>query len=494
MMPLLEARGVSKTYPGGIRALDHVDFDVREGEIHALLGENGAGKSTLAKILYGLVYPDEGTIFYRGRRVVFSSPRDALRLGILYVPQYPSMPAGVSLSDLVSVYAEARGSGSVRDVLDAAERMGWGLDPRVDVGLLSLVDRQRLTLALGLGLGFKVLLLDEPTSFLSGPEIERVLESVKRLKDEGLSIVYITHRVEEVLRVADRATILRRGRVSARLDRLEGVDASSLIRYIVGEALPVEHAGVERGSRTLGSYALRVEGLAVRGEDGRLVVDNVGLSVRRGEIVAIVGIEGMGQRELLEAIAGVRPRVSGYVEVCGKRVDSVKGFRRAGGRYIHGDRLEALALNMSLAENVIAPSHAMTEVCKGFVLSRRLVEALALRVIRGLSIRGDVWSPVASLSGGNQQKVMVGREVLIGDACLVVAHNPTAGLDIASARKLLELFAGLSSRGVGVLFATPSVDEALQVADRILVMRGGRITAEFERGVKREEVYHAIIV
>ena len=490
-MKLLEARGLSKTYPGGIRALDHVDFDVLEGEVHALLGENGAGKSTLAKILYGLVYPDEGVILYKGRRVTLSSPRDALRLGILYVPQYPSMPLGVSLEDFVRVYVEARGSGSVGDVLEAAERMGWSLDPDSDVGLLPLVDRQRLMLSIGLGLGFEVLLLDEPTSFLSGPEVDRVLDTVSRLKREGLSVVYITHRVGEVLRVADRVTVLRRGRVAARLDDLSNVGPRELISYIAGR--PVQLDIVKRASRPLGSYALRVRGLSVRDDSGRLVVDNVELSVRRGEVVAIVGIEGMGQRELLEAIVGVRPRESGVIEVCGSRVASIREFRRAGGRYIHGDRLEALAPSMTVAENVVSPLHAASIASRLGVLLRRLVEALTLRVIRGLSIAGEPWSPISSLSGGNQQKVLVGREIMIGDVCLVVAHNPTAGLDVVSAGKLLGLLAELGERGVGILFATPSVDEALQVADRILVIRRGRIVAEFEHGVEREEVYNAIV-
>ncbi len=486
---VLAARSVSKVYPGGIRALDRVDFEVYEGEVHALLGENGAGKSTLAKILYGLVYPDEGHVEYRGSRVSLSSPRDALRLGILYVPQYPVFPRNVTVQEVIELFAEARGSGKPSDVVAAAESLGWRLELRRRAGELQLVDRQRLMLSIAVGLGFEVLLLDEPTSFLSGAEVDRLLGIVERLKGR-LSVVYVTHRIDEVYRIADRVTVLRGGRVAARIDEPRRVPREELLELVVGSSRIAASASRER---SFGGVVLRVEELRVRGDDGRLAVDGVSFSVRRGEVVAIVGIEGMGQRELLEAIAGLRRVESGSVVLEGVEVGSVAVFRSLGGRYVPGDRLDALAASMSVSENIIVARHVSRIVARlGWVLWR-LARSLVESLLKSFGVRGSASTPVGSLSGGNQQRVLLARELGVEGASLLVLHNPTAGLDAKGALELLERISSLAAKGVGVVLATPVIDEALAVADRILVMRGGRIIAEFERGVGRSVVAGAIL-
>ncbi len=486
---VIAARGVSKMYPGGIRALDHVDFDVYEGEVHALLGENGAGKSTLAKILYGLVYPDEGYVEYRGVRVRLSSPRDALRLGILYVPQYPVFPRNVTVREVVELFVDARGSGELSDVIAAAESLGWRLELDERAGELQLVDRQRLMLSVAIGLGFDVLLLDEPTSFLSGAEVDRLLDVVEGLKGR-LSVVYVTHRIDEVYRIADRVTVLRGGRVAARIDEPRRVPREELLELVVGSSRVAMK--VPKG-RPLGSTVLHVERLRVRGDDGRLVVDDVSFEVRRGEVIAIVGIEGMGQRELLEAIVGLRRPDSGSVVLKGVKVNNVAVFRSLGGRYVPGDRLDALAVSMSVSENIIVARHVSRIVARlGWILWS-LARSLVERLLKSFGVRGSASAPVGSLSGGNQQRVLLARELGVEGASLLVLHNPTAGLDAKGAIELLERISSLAARGVGVVLATPVIDEALAVADRILVMRGGRIIAEFERGVERSVVASAIL-
>ncbi len=489
--PLLAARGISKIYPGGIRALDRVDLELFEGEVHALLGENGAGKSTLAKILYGLLYPDEGRVEYRGSPVRLLSPRDALRLGILYVPQYPLLPQGLSLREVVSIYAEARGfeGDAWRAVERAAEELGWGLDARRPTESLSLVERQRFMISLALGLGFEVLMLDEPTSFLSGHEVDRLLGVIGGLKGR-VTVLYITHRIGEVKHIADRVTVLRRGRVAARLEEPRGVSDEELVKLITGGSRPPR---VERRGGPSGEPVLVVEGLRVLGDDGRPAVNGVSIAVRRGEVVAIVGIEGMGQREFLEAIVGVRPRLEGSVRLRGVEVGSIAEFRRLGGRYVPGDRLEALALDMSVAENIVSPRHAARYSARGPLLIRKLVYSLAERIIREFNIVARPATRLRGLSGGNQQKVLLGRELGIGEPSVLVLHNPTAGLDVASSQALLARLAGLAERGAAILFSTPSIEEAVAVADRILVWRGGRVVAEFERGAPVEEVAKRIL-
>ncbi len=482
--PLLEARSVSKVYPGGIRALDRVDFDLCFGEIHALLGENGAGKSTLAKILYGLLYPDEGFVAYKGHRVSLGSPRDALRIGILYVPQYPLLPRGVSVREVVELYIEARGAGSVSDVVSAAEELGWSLELDRDAGGLTLVERQRLMLSIALGLGFEVLLLDEPTSFLSGVEVERLLSVVEKLRG-SMGVVYVTHRIGEVRRLADRVTVLRSGRVVARLDDPRGVAEEELVKLVVGERVAALKG---RKGKPGDKVVLRVEDLSV----GR-IVKNVSFVVRKGEVVAIVGIEGMGQKELLEAIVGLRRDRRGRVLFNGVEVHSVPIFRRMGGRYVPGDRLEALALELSVAENVVAARHVAALVSRLGVFDWRRVSLLVSKLLELFGVKGSPSSRISELSGGNQQRVLLAREMGVEGARLLVMHNPTAGLDAKGAHELLERIARMADEGVAVLFSTPSIDEALAVADRILVMRGGRLVAEFERGVAREEVAKAIL-
>ncbi len=488
---ILAARGISKTYPGGIRALDGVDFELREGEVHALLGENGAGKSTLAKILYGLVYPDRGVVEYRGRRVELLSPRDALSLGILYVPQYPLLPRGLTVAEVVELYAEARGfrGEPVSAVKGAAENLGWSIDFDADADSLGLVERQRLFLSLALGLGFEVLILDEPTSFLSGVEVERLLERIEDVKGR-VSIVYITHRIGEVRRIADRVTVLREGRVVARIDDPSSVSDEELVS-LVARKRGLSAIGRRGGRR--GRVVLRVEGLRVRRDDGRLAVDNVSFEVREGEVVAIVGIEGMGQRELLEAIAGLRRPESGRVVLDGVVVDDVRVFRLAGGRFVPGERLEALAADMTVLENIVSPLHAARIVFDKLVLRVSRALSLASRVVDEYGIVGGPRSRVGELSGGNQQKVLLGREMGVEGLKLLVMHNPTAGLDVASSRLVLEKIAGLADRGVAVLFSTPFIEEAALVADRILAWRGGRVAAVFERGTPVEEIAKAIL-
>jgi simple sugar transport system ATP-binding protein len=481
-------KGITKVYPDGVIALRDVDFEVYEGEIHALLGENGAGKTTLMRILYGEIRPTRGEVWVWSERVEFRSPRDALAKGISMVYQNFTLVPNLTVLDNIYLATSSTMRVSREEVVRRLQMLMGELNFKIPleatVEELPVGLQQKVEILKALVMGARILILDEPTSVLSPLESRALFELLRSLKAKGVTIILITHKLREVKSVADRVTVLRRGKVVG-VFNVGGVSERDLARLMVGSDVVVENRRVE-GVR--GGVALSVEDLHVRDDRGLLRVKGVTFNVHYGEIVGIAGVQGSGQKELLEAIVGLRPVERGRVLIDGLDVTGygVGERRRMGLAYIPDSRVEGLALTMSLTENSII---GLLERFLGRLNNIRwgLAEGYAGGVVRDFNVvHRSLWDPVLYLSGGNQQRLMVGREISANPR-IIVAHEPTQGLDIASSNLVRSKLLELKRRGSAVLLVSSDVDEILGLSDRILVMFDGRIVGEGAPGDFDEE-------
>ncbi|HHC08319.1 MAG TPA: ABC transporter ATP-binding protein [Actinobacteria bacterium] len=478
---VLEVDGVTKTFPGVV-ANRAVSFDLAEGEVHCLLGENGAGKTTLMNIVYGLYRPDEGTIRVRGREVEFSSSADAIAHGIGMVHQHFQLVPTLTVLENVVLGAERvrRGVlelGPARRTLDELmDRYGLPVDPDALVGDLSVGVRQRVELLKALYRDADVLILDEPTAVLTPGEVDEFLGTVRELVDLGKSVVFITHKLREVAQVADRITVLRGGEVVGRTTPAETSEAE-LAALMVGREVSF---AVERTEAHPGEIALEVVDLVVDDDRGHRAVDGCSFAVRAGEIFGIAGVEGNGQRELVEAIAGMRPVVAGEVRVAGRSVVGLDPRRIAdlGVGHIPEDRTRhGLIGPFSVADNLVLNRYHEAPYARGLVRDRSAVRRHAEELVETFDIRTPgVDVPVAQLSGGNQQKVVVARELSRPLAVLLVAQ-PTRGLDVGSIEFIHRRLVEMRDRGTAVLLVSAELDEVLGLADTVGVLYRGRIVA-----------------
>ncbi len=474
---VIELRGVTKSYPG-VTALDDVNFALREGSVTALAGENGAGKSTFIKVLAGAVKPDAGELLVNGD-AVHSTPASLIRAGVSVIYQeltdVPDMSVAENLflGDVPSVGGVVRGRKTYEHARDALRRVGLdSLDPMVPVRSLSPSERQLVEIARCLARNARVLVFDEPTSSLAESEVQTLLAIIDKLRAEGLSVLYVSHHLDELFRIADRVAVLRDGKLVA--DRnIEEWDEDSLIRAMIAKDL--EHA-YPWSFRELGAERLRVEDLTAPGVSG------VNLRVAEREIVGIVGLAGAGRTELMKAIAGsVRSR-QGRVTVAGARVrnGSIAAARRAGIVYAPEDRKrEGLVLEASVEDNLsygLYPQFAVG----GFI--RRVIKArLAARRASTFGVKVDsVTRAVGRLSGGNQQKVLMARVAAV-DPAIVLLDDPTRGVDVGAKASIHSHVISLAERGTGVILTSSDTDEVLAMADRVYVMRSGRIVGELSR-------------
>lgn len=476
--PLLEMRGISKGYPG-VQALDSVDFDLRAGEVHALLGENGAGKSTLMKILAGTVQPDRGSIVIAGRPVGAITPNRTHEFGIGMVYQELSLVPTLSVAENIFLgrWPAARGrvrwEAMQRAAQEVLERLDARFSPRRIVRTLSVAEQQLVEIAKALAADVRILLLDEPTSALARKEIERLFDLIRRLKAQGVGIAYVSHRLGEVLELSDRITVLRDGRRIATLPTRE-VDEAQIVRMMVGRELRAQYPKepVERGD-----VVLRVEDLAT--ETG---LEGIRFEVRAGEVVGFFGAMGAGRSELARALFGLDRITGGRLYVNGRQVEigSPADAIRAGIGYLPEDRRQGLVLQLAIPPNVTLAS--LDRVSRqGFLSARRETE-LAATAVRELRIATPGLSQrVANLSGGNQQKVALARWI-IGQSRILILDEPTRGIDVGAKAEVYALINQLAGRGVGVLVMSSELPEVLGVTDRILVMRRGRIVTEFTQG------------
>jgi general nucleoside transport system ATP-binding protein len=490
--PLLELRGITKRFPGVV-ANDHVDFDLAPGEVHALLGENGAGKSTLMNILYGLYHPDEGEIRLRGERVRIDSPRAAIDKGIGMVHQHFMLIPVMTVAENIVLGVEPQ-AGPFLD-LDAAEekvreisaRFGLAVRPDARVDTISVGMQQRVEILKALYRGAEILILDEPTAVLTPQEAEELFQIIRSLQAEGKSIIFISHKLGEVLAIADRITVLRRGKTIETVPR-EGATEESLARLMVGRDVLLR---VEKKPAEPGEALLTVEDLRVLEDRGFECIRGISFEVRAGEIVGIAGVDGNGQSELVETLTGLRKPESGRIVAGGKDVTDETARRcfEAGMGHIPEDRQRrGLVLDFSLAENIALHDFRKEPESKwGWLFPKRLV-ARAKELLREFDVRGGgPQTLAAALSGGNQQKVVIAREVA-RDPSVLVAAQPTRGLDVGAIEFVHRRLVAEQEEGRGLLLVSFELDEILSLSDRILVLYEGRIVAEYGPDVSEEEL------
>ena len=492
--PLLEMRGITKRYPGVV-ANEAISFDVRAGEIHALLGENGAGKSTLMNILYGLAVPDEGEIFIDGSPIEIDGPTDAIAHGISMVHQHFMLVPVLSVADNILLGDELMANRVLLDRRNASQRIrelgrsfGWEVDPDIPVGSLSVGWQQRVEILKALYREARVLVLDEPTASLTPQETREIFDVLRRLREQGYGIVFISHKLYEVLEVADRITVLRRGRVVGQRVPAE-TDEDDLAEMMVGREVQLV---VDRGESHPEETVLDVSSLHVHDDRGHEVVRDVSFVVRRGEIFGIAGVAGNGQDELVEALVGLRGVESGRVALDGAPVTglSPRRLHQRGLGFVPADRHRyGVILSFPLTDNLVLNDYYRAPYARGMVRNDDAILADAERLIAQYDVRTPSAAVrVGTLSGGNQQKVVVARE-LDGDLVLLVLDQPTRGLDVGSIEFIHRQAIAKRDAGVAVLLVSAELDEILELSDRIGVMFRGRLVATLDaRTTNREEV------
>jgi simple sugar transport system ATP-binding protein len=480
----LELRGITKRFPG-VLANDRVDFAVMRGDVHALLGENGAGKSTLSNVITGLYRPDEGEVLVNGRSVRFESPRDALEAGIFMVHQhFRLIPAFTAAENVVLGVVPGRPQPRridrariEREVAEVAERYELAIDPRARMWQLSVGEQQRVEILKALYRDAGVLILDEPTAVLTPQEAEALFRALRRMTAEGKTVIFVSHKLGEVMAVADRATVLRAGSSLGTVEVAE-TSPAELARMMVGREIVFER---HRGGTPRDEVVLALEQVSCDGDRGFPAVQELTLSVRAGEIVGVAGVAGNGQRELAELVTGIRERTAGTVAVSGRslRTGRPRDAIAAGLRYVPEDRMHTgVAPSLSIAENLVLRSYRRPPMSRRPFLRRKRIVKHAEEVIRASDIRAPgPLTPTRLLSGGNVQKVVLARE-LAGDPRVLVVASPTRGLDVGAAESVRELLIEVTGRGAGVLLISEDLDELLALSDRILVIYAGRLVGE----------------
>jgi simple sugar transport system ATP-binding protein len=479
----LELRDVTKRFPG-IVANHAVSLVVEPGEIHALLGENGAGKTTLMNVLYGLYHADEGEILLDDRPVHFDSPRDAIDAGLGMVHQhFMLVPVFTVTENVMLGVEEVRGTAgfldrrrAARKVRDISERHGLHVPVSALVEDLPVGVQQRVEIVKSLYRKAEILILDEPTAVLTPQETEELFGVMRSLQEEGTSIIFITHKLKEVLAIADRITVLRRGRVVGSA-RPQETSEAELAAMMVGRAVQLE---VEKTPAQPGAPVLEIRDLVVRDDRGHPAVSGVNLEVRAGEIVCIAGVQGNGQTELIEAVTGLRRPDSGRIDLLGREVSkaSPRDILHLQVGHVPEDRqADGLIMDFPIADNMVLNTYNEAPFAKWIVRDRKAVLAAAEERARAFDVRTQhVEQPVSALSGGNQQKVIVARE-FSRPIKLLVASQPTRGLDVGSIEYIHERIVEKRDEGAAVLIVSAELDEVMALADRIAVMYRGQILA-----------------
>ena len=486
METVIEMRGITKTFPG-IVANDDITLDLRRGEIHALLGENGAGKSTLMSILFGLYQPDKGEILKNGKPADIHGPNDATRLGIGMVHQHFKLVHNFTILENIVLGVETTRRGFLRmdearaRVLALSEQYGLSIEPDAYISEITVGMQQRVEILKMLYRENEILIFDEPTAVLTPQEIDELMSIMKGLVSEGKSILFITHKLAEIKRVADRCTVLRKGRLIGTAD-VASTDVEQLSEMMVGRkvSLVVEKPEIEPGQ-----IILEVDGLTVRDKShGKPVVNNVSFKVRAGEIVCIAGIDGNGQSELVYALTGIRQADEGTILLDGKDISHAPVRRRSkdGMAHIPEDRhRHGLILDFNLAFNLVLQSYYTPRFQKHGFLRYNEIYSYADELIEQFDIRSGQGgkTPARSMSGGNQQKAIVAREI-DRKPRLLVAVQPTRGLDVGAIEYIHKQLINERTAGAGVLLVSLELDEVMNVSDRILVIYEGQIVADVD--------------
>jgi ABC-type uncharacterized transport system ATPase subunit len=481
-MTLLKMDEITKVFPG-VRANDRVTFDLSSGEIHALVGENGAGKTTLMKILYGLYRPDSGTIWIREKPAVIKNPRDAIARGIGMVHQHFMLVPPFTVLENIILGRESQTAGVLRleeparEIREIMNRNGLPVDLSARVEDLPVGLQQRVEILKILYRGAQVLVFDEPTAVLTPQEVEELFKTFRMMRDQGKGLIFISHKLDEVLEIADRITVVRRGQVVRTLHRAEATKPL-IAELMVGKPVFLH---VDKAASSPGKVILQVKSLRRRSERGNLVLDGLTLAVRAGEIYGLAGVEGNGQSELVRAITEPVRLESGDVLLEGTSILSwdVRTRRDRGIGHIPEDRHRyGLLLPFSLAENLVLGRHHRPPFARASVIDSARIRQYARESIASYDIRTpSELTPANALSGGNQQKVIVAREMRF-DPVLLVASQPTRGVDVGATEFIYQQLVAARSRGKAVLLVSADLDEILSLSDRIGVIFKGRIIKE----------------
>ncbi len=481
-------RGITKRFPG-VLANDAVDFTLRRGEIHSLLGENGAGKSTLVHILTGLYRPDAGTITINGEPVSLQSPRDAIEHGIGMVHQHFMLVPTQTVAENVLLGLDEprffmRLSQYDRIIAEMGDRYGLQVDPKAKIWQLSVGEQQRVEIVKMLYRGVQVLIMDEPTAVLAPQEIEQLFETLRAMSAEGKSIVFISHKLDEVMAIADRITVLRKGKVTAAAMAVRDTSKQELARLMVGREVLFRIDKVERAP---GEVVLAVEQLSATNDKGLPALRSVSLEVRSGEIVGLAGVAGNGQSELAEVVTGLRPATSGSVSVHGQQLIThqmsrlnfaarVRQMIDAGVSHIPEDRTHVgTAPNLSVTDNVIMKAYRTPPIARGWSIDNSTARRQAVDLREQYQIMvPSVETPARLLSGGNLQRVILAREIS-SQPKLMIAMQPTRGLDVGAIEGVQRLLLEQREAGAAVLLVSEELDELLALCDRIYVIHEGRI-------------------
>jgi general nucleoside transport system ATP-binding protein len=481
-VPMLEMRSITKRFPG-VLANDHVDFDLRAGEIHTLFGENGAGKSTLMRVLYGLYRPDEGEVRIDGEPVTISTPAAAIRHGIGMIHQHFMLVPTLTVAENVALGLKSsraplkdRRRVSAR-IEELSAAYGLAVTPDALVWQLSVGERQRVEIMKALYREARLLVLDEPTAVLTPGEVDDLFEVLHQMTADGRGLVFISHKIREVLALSNRITVLRGGRKIATVETA-AVSAEQLADMMVGHQLAAEERAT---GATAGGVRLLVRDLRVGGDGGTDAVRDLSLEVRAGEIVGIAGVSGNGQRELAEAIAGLRPASAGSITLDGVELDGrgPAGAREAGLGYVPEERMrDGVVGDFTVAENVLLVDCGKPAFSRWGFLRRHAIRARAEELVTAFDVRTpNVDTPTRNLSGGNIQKLIMARE-LSGDPKALLVAQPTRGIDLGAARYIHNRLRDQSRRGIAILIISQDLDEVIALSDRILVMYEGAVIGE----------------
>jgi len=476
---ILETRGVTKRF-GNLLAVNGVDFDLKKGEIHALLGENGAGKSTLCNVMYGYYKPDAGKVFVKGKEVRISSPKEGMRAGIGMVHQelmlIPNMTVlqNLSLTMDVKLSKPVLELGAIRTKLvEMEETYGLTVDLDAQVEDLSVGERQRIEILKCLFIGADVLLFDEPTSFLTEIETEKLFSSLRRMASEGRSVVLVTHRIDEVMAIADRITVMKLGKVVASKLRSE-VSPDQLAMLIVGREVLYN---VEKKETQIGSPVLQLTNVTAVNDLGVTALRDVTLDLRSGEILGVAGVSGNGQRELDEVVTGMRKPKSGRVVLAGEDITNRRPdeVRRAGVAHVCEEHKTGFVFDFSLKENLILSPFLAEGFKSGLFLDEAKLKEKTRELMKDYNVMApSEEAPLRTLSGGNKQKFLLARELFWGPK-VIVANNPTKGLDVGSAEYIRNVLMRQKEAGRAILMISADLDEILDMSDRIAVMNQGKI-------------------
>ncbi len=481
-MNVLELNGITKTF-GNLAAVDNVDFDLKEGEIHAVLGENGAGKSTLMNLIYGLHQPDAGEIRISGEPTPLGSPRDAIAHGVGMVHQHFLLIQNLTVAENIALGLRDwrfrfRRDEAHRKTRELSEQFGFAIDPEAYIWQLSVGLQQRVEILKALAADARILILDEPTAVLAPQEVDELFSILKKLRTDGRSIIFISHKLKEVMTISNRVTVMRNG---SKMYATNTVDTSpqELARQMMGDDSPVSQDDTAQAEEAATEdVTLQLQDLVIRGNRGEIAVQGVSLEVRQGEIVGIAGVDGNGQVELAEALMGLRKVLSGEISLFDTAITNktTADIRGLGVGYIPEDRQSAgLVGNFSISENLILDVRQLREHRKRVLLDKTGIGEDSERLIRNYDIRTPSKDIEAqALSGGNQQKVVLAREISRNPA-LLIAVNPTRGLDINAAEYVHKSLITQRQGSKAVLLISTELDEALALSDRVFVMSNGNL-------------------